>query len=488
MAIAGKVAVTPRGNFQSGTSYSRLDYVKYGRNTYIAKKDNVNILPTDTNYWMLSTEGVDLEGDTKNNTVTFSTATTRENISSGEEHSVLFGKIAKFFSDLKAVAFTGSYNDLSDKPTIPSAVAVKGNAETTYRTGNVNITASNIGLGNVGNFKAVSTVASQGLTDTEKSNARTNIGAGTSSFSGSYTDLTDKPTIPTVNNATLTIQKNGTTVKTFTANASSNVTANITVPTKVSELTNDSGYKTTDTTYSIATTSANGLMSSTDKSKLDGVATGAQVNSITGVKGNSESNYRTGNVNLTPANLGALATNGDSKSNTTTFTTGDTTTANATSWTDVTQITSGLTHANLFQRISQMCKNVRYLYNNIGKIKGIIESLDDCVATTEDGYAASAKALNELNSNLAFRNNDNNCSYYAMYNGDNKLFDFLGDTVVQGGYYVSKTETAEAYNLPSRGFVWIFGSSTRFCIILIHPDGNKLWVRTNWTREFTQLI
>lgn len=67
---------------------------------------------------------------------------------------------------------------------------------------------------------------------------------GKSDFSGSYNDLTDKPTIPTVNNATLTIQKNGTTVKTFTANASSNVTANITVPTKVSDLTNDSGYIT----------------------------------------------------------------------------------------------------------------------------------------------------------------------------------------------------------------------------------------------------
>ena len=52
---------------------------------------------------------------------------------------------------------------------------------------------------------------------------------GKSDFSGSYNDLTDKPTIPTVNNATLTIQKNGTNVNTFTANASSNVTANITV-------------------------------------------------------------------------------------------------------------------------------------------------------------------------------------------------------------------------------------------------------------------
>lgn len=71
---------------------------------------------------------------------------------------------------------------------------------------------------------------------------------------GSYNDLSDKPSIPTVNNAALTIQKNGTAVATFTANSSTAVTANITVPTKVSELTNDSGYKTTDnnTTYSIS--------------------------------------------------------------------------------------------------------------------------------------------------------------------------------------------------------------------------------------------
>lgn len=50
--------------------------------------------------------------------------------------------------------------------------------------------------------------------------------------------------IPTVNNGTLTIQKNGTTVQTFTANQSSSVTADITVPTKTSELTNDSGFLT----------------------------------------------------------------------------------------------------------------------------------------------------------------------------------------------------------------------------------------------------
>ena len=64
---------------------------------------------------------------------------------------------------------------------------------------------------------------------------------------------------------------------------------------------------TQDTTYSAATQSANGLMTAADKKKLDGIASGAQVNSVTGVKGNAETNYRTGNVNITPANIGAAA-------------------------------------------------------------------------------------------------------------------------------------------------------------------------------------
>ena len=75
-----------------------------------------------------------------------------------------------------------------------SVTGVKGDNESDFRTGDVNLTKDNIGLGNVGNYKAVSTVASQGLSDTEKSNARANIGAGTSNFSGSYSDLTNKPT------------------------------------------------------------------------------------------------------------------------------------------------------------------------------------------------------------------------------------------------------------------------------------------------------
>lgn len=49
--------------------------------------------------------------------------------------------------------------------------------------------------GSGGTPNAVKYVA-QTLTDEQKAQARTNIGAGTSSFSGSYNDLTDKPTIP----------------------------------------------------------------------------------------------------------------------------------------------------------------------------------------------------------------------------------------------------------------------------------------------------
>jgi len=56
--------------------------------------------------------------------------------------------------------------------------------------------------------------------------------------------LPDSTVIPTVNDATLTIQKNGTTVQTFTANQSTNATANITVPTDTSDLTNGAGFIT----------------------------------------------------------------------------------------------------------------------------------------------------------------------------------------------------------------------------------------------------
>lgn len=86
----------------------------------------------------------------------------------------LSAAINEIKSSLAPVATSGSYNDLSNKPTIPAAQV---NAD----------------------WNATSGVA----------------------------QIMNKPTIPTVNDATLTIQQNGTTQATFTANSSTAATANI---------------------------------------------------------------------------------------------------------------------------------------------------------------------------------------------------------------------------------------------------------------------
>lgn len=75
---------------------------------------------------------------TDNQTPTFTEATTRANITSGETLSTLFGKIKKFFTDLKTVAFTGSYTDLSNKPTSmqnPNSLTLTMNGSTTNYNG-----------------------------------------------------------------------------------------------------------------------------------------------------------------------------------------------------------------------------------------------------------------------------------------------------------------------------------------------------------------
>ena len=46
------------------------------------------------------------------------------------------------------------------------------------------------------------------------------------------------------------------------------------------------------------------LMTADEHTKLDGIEIGAQVNTVTGVKGNAENNYRTGEINISPANIG----------------------------------------------------------------------------------------------------------------------------------------------------------------------------------------
>lgn len=75
---------------------------------------------------------------TDNQSPTFTEAATRANITSGETLSTLFGKIKKFFTDLKTVAFTGSYTDLSNKPTSmqnPNSLTLTMNGSATNYNG-----------------------------------------------------------------------------------------------------------------------------------------------------------------------------------------------------------------------------------------------------------------------------------------------------------------------------------------------------------------
>lgn len=93
--------------------------------------------------------------------------------------------------------------------------------------------------------------------------------------------LPSSTVIPTVNNAKLTIQKNGTTVNTFTANASSNVTANITVPTTVAELSDSSDYATKGSLATVATSGSYADL--TNKPTVDQTYNGSSTNAQSGV-------------------------------------------------------------------------------------------------------------------------------------------------------------------------------------------------------------
>lgn len=175
-----------------------------------ASNGDIHVTMENKTNWNKVSEKLDKTGDASNVTIGFTTATTRSNLTTKEKLSISLGKISKWFSDLKAVAFSGSYNDLSNKPTSLPASDVsawaKASTKPTY-------TKAEVGLGNVDN-----------TADANKS-----VKYATSSG-------------------------NATKVNNHTVNAD--------VP---------SGAKFTDTTYSDATQIKHGLMSVDDKKKLDGL-------------------------------------------------------------------------------------------------------------------------------------------------------------------------------------------------------------------------
>lgn len=232
---------------------------------------------------------------------------------------------------------------------------IKGSNETSYRQGNVEITPNDLGL---------STVAT----------------------SGSYADLSNKPTIPSVGNGTITIKQAGSTKGSFTMNQSGNTTI---------ELTDN------NTTYGIATQSANGLESADDKKKLDGIATGAEVNQ------NAFSNVVVGSITISA----------DSKTDSLTLAGSNVT---LTPDADNDKVTIGITKKNVTSALGYTPPTTDTTYSvattsanglmsssDKSKLDGIATganktSIANNLTTTSSGYALDARQGKEIDGRLLF--------------------------------------------------------------------------------------
>lgn len=139
-------------------------------------------------------------------------------------------------SNLATVATSGSYNDLSDKPTIPTTLAaLTGDVSISSPTGG-QVLQYDANLNKWKNSTSTVSIGFDGVTGSPYDNialksaldAKANSAdLATVATSGDYDDLSNKPTIPTVGNGTITITQGGISKGTFAVNQSSNTTIDI---------------------------------------------------------------------------------------------------------------------------------------------------------------------------------------------------------------------------------------------------------------------
>lgn len=100
----GKIGISYKGDYDSNTTYERLDAVAHNGSTYLAIKDAPDGAPRDDKLnWIYLAKG--FSGDIGDSEIAFTEAENRENINTGESVKTVFGKIKKFFTDLTAPAF-----------------------------------------------------------------------------------------------------------------------------------------------------------------------------------------------------------------------------------------------------------------------------------------------------------------------------------------------------------------------------------------------
>ena len=86
----------------------------------------------------------------------------------------------------------------------------------------------------------------------------------------------------------------------------------------------------------------------------------------------------------------------DTKDSVVAFTSSDVADGGASSWTNVTKVASGEKHSSLFAKMSQMFKNIRYLYKLLGTtdissigdgtVTGVLSSLNDSLPKIQGQY------------------------------------------------------------------------------------------------------
>lgn len=229
---------------------------------------------------------LDKTGDASTTTVAFSAASARENVKTGEKLSVIVGKIAKWFADLKTVAFTGSYNDLANKPTIPD---ISGKQDKLTAGTNITISGNTISAKDttytsksaVSGGKDVSlvTTGEKAIWNAKTSNVGTITGIKMNGASKGTSGVVDLGTVITAHQDISGKQDKSTAVTHSANTAVGSATKPVYVAangiaTPISHSINSdvpANAKFTDTTYSDATQSTHGLMTAADKKKLDGV-------------------------------------------------------------------------------------------------------------------------------------------------------------------------------------------------------------------------
>lgn len=301
---------------------------------------------------------------TNDQTPTYEEAEEFENISSGEKLSIAFGKIQKAISSL-----LGHINNF-DNP---------------HKT-----TKSQIQLGNVDNTSDV---------DKPVSTAQQKAIDGAYANSNKYTDqkiadlINGAPeTMDTLKEVADAIEKNKSVVEALDKSIGTKANQN--------ELDTHTGNDTIHITSDERTKwndANNKKHSHNNKYVLDGITselvqkwTETSSSSVTGIKGVNEDSFRRGNVVLTAKDVGAVSTGGDTANNIVSFTSSDVADGLTSAWTTVSKLSSGEKHSSIFAKVSQMFKNVRYLYKMLGTTD-----------ISKIGNGTCTGAISSLNSSLA---------------------------------------------------------------------------------------